>query len=422
MAYDAASRQMLLFGADYGNSTWVWSGTSWSQVDDGTDLGCTYTCSASPPDRNVFGIAYDAASGRIIVFGGDGGNDTWAWDGSSWSQIAAGTDHGCTTSCPLSPPDNIGAQMAYDPATKQIVLFGGGAADYDYNLNDTWTLSYHGGSSYAWSQVADSTDKGCTMWCTDSPPDRNVPAMAYDTATQQLVLFGGELTAGDANGQNDTWVWTGSTWSQVDNHNTACGQTAPAANPCADSPSGRVGASMVFDPAIGDLILFGGMDHYNNPEYDDTWAWNGSSWNQIDNSGDATCSTSCSASPTANDTYAFADDAKTNTLVLFGGTEAADATWTAPAVPAAPSAPTHLKAVTHTANVVVSWSAPQYLGASSIKKYVVKTKPARETCLVIGTTTCTLGALSPSTRYTITVTASNSVGMGAAATVKNVKG
>ncbi len=74
----------------------------------------------------------------MVLFGGlNGGsdlNDTWTWDGSAWSQPV---DPGCTSSCTSSPAVRSGASMAYDPATGNMVLFGGlnGGSD----LNDTWT-------------------------------------------------------------------------------------------------------------------------------------------------------------------------------------------------------------------------------------------------------------------------------------------
>ncbi len=110
-----------------------------------------------------------------------------------------------------SPSARNGASMAYDPATGQLVLFGG--VTTNSYLNDTWTWN---GSN--WTQFAPAT----------SPPARAYATMAYDSGTGQLVLFGGY------NGGNlgDTWTWNGLTWTQL--------------NP-ATSPSGRYEASMAYD-------------------------------------------------------------------------------------------------------------------------------------------------------------------------------
>ena len=64
-------------------------------------------------------MAYDAATGTIVLFSGDGTlgvlGDTWTWDGSTWTKQAPAA----------SPPARSGASMAYDAATGTVVLFGG---------------------------------------------------------------------------------------------------------------------------------------------------------------------------------------------------------------------------------------------------------------------------------------------------------
>jgi hypothetical protein len=76
--------------------------------------------------------------------------------------------------------------MAYDPATSQLILFGGRDSAGSY-LGDTWTWI---GS--AWIQVP-----------TTGPAARTQASMAYDPATSQLVLFGG----GNGSALGDTWSW-----------------------------------------------------------------------------------------------------------------------------------------------------------------------------------------------------------------------
>jgi len=76
-------------------------------------------------------MTYDPATGNIVLFGGRHyqGNfaDTWTWDGSTWTK-----QHPAT-----SPPTRINAPMAYDAATGNVVLFAGyGSNDW---LGDTWT-------------------------------------------------------------------------------------------------------------------------------------------------------------------------------------------------------------------------------------------------------------------------------------------
>ena len=59
--------------------TWTWDGTDWTQR----------TPAHSPSPRYCLGMAYDAARGQVVLFGGYGGGDlgdTWTWDGTDWTQ------------------------------------------------------------------------------------------------------------------------------------------------------------------------------------------------------------------------------------------------------------------------------------------------------------------------------------------------
>ncbi len=220
-AYDPATGQTILFGGNnastYYNDTWDWNGANWVQLSPAT----------SPSTRMDAAMAYDSAmnGGELVLFGGSNAstnyNDTWAWNGSTWSQVGNTGDLTCTTTCTNSPLARFGASMAYDSANAgQLVLFGGFSAGTTYD-NDTWTWN---GTS--WANVTPTT----------SLAGRYGASMAYDPVNGgQLVLFGGYN--GSA-GYNDTWTWNDNTntWSQL----------APAA-----SPAGRYGASMAYDPANG---------------------------------------------------------------------------------------------------------------------------------------------------------------------------
>jgi cysteine-rich repeat protein len=87
MAGDADG-EVVLFGgivepgAVYQNRTWVWNG-SWTD----------HTPASSPVPRIDHAMAYDAARGTVVMFGGSMpcGNgtcvldDTWEWDGNTWA-------------------------------------------------------------------------------------------------------------------------------------------------------------------------------------------------------------------------------------------------------------------------------------------------------------------------------------------------
>jgi hypothetical protein len=122
-AYDYATRTVVLL--DVLDDTWTWNGTNWTQQHPAT----------SPPAREAAAMAYDAATSSAVLFGGCGNmpptcllNDTWTWNGTDWTQ-----QHPAT-----SPPARDQALMAYDGATRTMVLFGGRDAGPTL-LNDTWT-------------------------------------------------------------------------------------------------------------------------------------------------------------------------------------------------------------------------------------------------------------------------------------------
>jgi hypothetical protein len=80
---------------------------------------------------------YDAATGNMVLFGGLGGprpgalGGTWVWNGSAWAKRSPAT----------SPPARWQASMAYDAATGNMVLFGG--ARTGVRFGDTWTWGSH---------------------------------------------------------------------------------------------------------------------------------------------------------------------------------------------------------------------------------------------------------------------------------------
>jgi len=186
MAYDAADGKVVLFGG--GNSTanldatlsdtWVWNGTDWKEEHP----------VKSPSGRGYAGMAYDAADGKVVLFGGATSgsiarplSDTWVWNGTDWKQ-----EH------PAKSPSARGLHaMAYDAAAGKVVLFGG--ADSNGNLlRDTWV----------WNGT-DWTEEDF-----EHPPVARFGAgMAFDAAQGQVVMFGG-LDSFDIPSAviSDTWV------------------------------------------------------------------------------------------------------------------------------------------------------------------------------------------------------------------------
>ncbi len=266
MAYDAARGKMVLFGgrqisgSSYLNDTWTWDGTNWTQLSP----------AASPSARAQASMAYDAALGKVVLFGGflNGTgqfSDTWSWDGTNWIQELA----------PVSPPRRQAASMAYDGINQRMLLFGGNTILG--LLNDTWAWN-----GTTWLPLAP----------TSSPSSREFAAMAQNMTNGKIVLFGGNDTFNDL---GDTWTWDGSTWTQ---------ESPPV------SPYSRRAAVMAYDGAGGQFLLFGGLIQ-NDTFLADTWAWDGSNW------------TRAVAPPVPSGRYLamMAFHKPTSSVMLFGGVE-----------------------------------------------------------------------------------------------------
>jgi hypothetical protein len=173
--------------------------------------------------------AFDENSQQVVLYGeGQGGvGQTWIWDGSQWHQMAT-----------PSPPARSGATMAFDPSSRQVVLFGGlGDAAFTL-LNDTWAWN-----NSVWTKLTPG----------HSPPPRQDASSAPFSTHHQLLLIGG--LSGDA-ALGDAWIWNGSDWSST------------------IGPGARFGAAAI-DVGIG-VFLFGGAD--SSSQRNDSLEWDGSTW------------------------------------------------------------------------------------------------------------------------------------------------
>ena len=177
---------------------------------------------------------------QVLLIGGDVASssaiaETWVFSSGCWSQL--------TPAKSLSVRDSVSA--AFDPTRGTVVLYGGrsgGAGQSGTFLHDTWT--WDGGT---WNQVS-----------TGGPALINAVA-AYDPISKAVILFGPT-----AQGDSQTWAWTGVAWTLLH----------PAV-----SPSGRDSASMTFDSATGQLVMFGGEQTVR--PLAETWTWDGATWHQL---------------------------------------------------------------------------------------------------------------------------------------------
>ena len=162
---------------------------------------------------------------------------------------------GSTT--PPSPRSQ--ANLVYDTANRNLVLFGGATIDIKV-VNETWTWD---GKYWTLHRAA------------VAPASRFGAVMAYDEAHHDVVLYGGFLVSASGKGgqtsATDTWAWNGTAWKeQHPLHQPALSFDWPA--------------TMQFDPVSRTVLLFGFKKATSqsqaamNPE---TWSWNGSDWIQL---------------------------------------------------------------------------------------------------------------------------------------------
>ena len=96
------------------------------------------------------------------------------------------------------------------------------------------------------------------------PSARYAHSIAYDSARQVVVLFGGiGHPATTGNLIDETWEWDGSVWAQVQPNN---------------KPTPRGFGSMCYDSNRGVCVYFGGWD---GSRLDETWEWDGQDWTQV---------------------------------------------------------------------------------------------------------------------------------------------
>lgn len=87
-----------------------------------------------------------------------------------------------------------------------------------------------------------------------------------------------------------------------------------------------------------------------------------------------------------------------------------------PVQPTIPGAPRSVAVGASSGKAALSWRAPVSDGGAAIVGYNVMASPGGQTCSTNGSLSCTVSGLSNGTAYTFSVTATNSVGTGQAAT------
>lgn len=293
---DSSASSLLAFGGYFSSpdpganaaKTWQFRGLRWGEV----------TAPVSPTARANALQAFDANTGRTILFGGDAVaaptpvqlNDTWAFDGSTWAPVAS----------PNRPPARYDADLAYDPVRKAVLLHGGNATLASLApLADTWVLEPGGwrelndpgptpalestlvrnDSGTQWLRFGGKSQGGQVLaetWLLEptgwrrlmtarSPAARSLHSLAWDTAHRRWVLFGGKASDGTA--LSDTWLFDGTDWRELTKTPT---------------PPGRFSAVFLADAASTRLLLHGGSASRGR-RLNDTWSLSDAGWVSLSN-------------------------------------------------------------------------------------------------------------------------------------------
>jgi N-acetylneuraminic acid mutarotase len=134
----------------------------------------------------------------------------------------------------------------------------------------------------------------------DLPAARETHSMVYDEASGLMILFGGILLNVDGGYRpyDDTWAYdpSANTWTNL--------------RPAGDLPTARGGPAMVYVPATGKTILFGGFS--DNRDYSDMWAYDSVAnvWVELVPAGDR---------PSSRAGHRMVYDSASGKLLLFGG-------------------------------------------------------------------------------------------------------
>lgn len=128
-----------------------------------------------------------------------------------------------------------------------------------------------------------------------SPSPRDNVLLAYDSESDRVILFGGARPG--FFGMRDTWSFdmVTKTWTKMKTM----------------GPSWRGGASMVYDSKADRMIVFGGFDFQKEIAANDTWSYdyNTDTWNNL----------KPATSPPGRNFQSMVYDSKADRVIMWGG-------------------------------------------------------------------------------------------------------
>lgn len=223
-------------------------------------------------------IAHDPMGQQIFLFGGQESgakNDLWVYalDRREWRELRpAGT----------LPAARWGHTLVFDAGRRRLLLFGGQASGF---FNDLWAYEIDRGS---WTRLG-AAEEG--------PSRRYGHSAIYESGRDRLIVSHGFTNSGRF---DDTWAFEFGTgrWRDI--------------SPASNRPVRRCLHHAVYDPARGEMLLYGGCASGFGPcPLGDLWSFdlaNGRWTERV-----------ATPAPSPRQYYGRSFDTMRSRMVLFGG-------------------------------------------------------------------------------------------------------
>jgi Galactose oxidase, central domain len=287
LAFDKARNQMILMGVDTSFKTKMY------RLDTATSKWVEITPEKLPDCVNEGAVVYQEHNQTLMATGGvcsvtQSFNDqTWEWNGTTWTEIKTSMVLGRGT----------GMALAYDSLRQYALIYGGtdmleteprstthiyGAKNWRFaftavrpTARSLFTLTGDPGNNAVWMMgglneysagyESDFWGYRGGQWfrstAKDLPTNCDAPVAAFDTDRSKLILA--------------CWPATSINIEMYEFDGTAFKNIATTKK----KPEARRQPAMVYDQSLKKIVLFGGYDGSNFR--DDTWTWNGTDWTEV---------------------------------------------------------------------------------------------------------------------------------------------
>lgn len=245
MVYDSERERVILFGGrrepveikgdpTLFNDTWAWQNDNWTKIDTAT----------APGPRQNFGMAYDASTDRIVLFGGthltaeqtpEALYDTWEFDGTNWQQVGT-----------TGTPDVAKPVLEYDAERHEVVMMG-------IDKDDFKPVMYgYDSAAKTWTQITPEKMPTCV----------NEGHMVYRPFNKTLFFMGGICTA-NTSVLDEPYEWNGTNWTKITTSNAV---------------TRFWGRAVAFDRNANNVVAYGGSVVTTADTNSDTTLFRSNAW------------------------------------------------------------------------------------------------------------------------------------------------